>query len=177
MNEAVINNNNYIGYEYMEKTISRGMESMYVDNYRNFGWVTDGKSIPHVGLNSVTIKFKRNRQILNKTELTRMQRQFDACVNEIAGMEKSKLSKASAYAYTVGLIGTAFMAGATFSFLGGLIPLYVILAVPAFAGWILPHFLYKSIHAKQTAKVDPLIEGKYDEIYKVCERANRLLGN
>ena len=79
-------------------------------------------------------------------------------------------------ALIVGLIGTAFLAGATFAYLGGLVVLCIVLALPGFAGWIFPYFLYNSAYAKQSAKVDPLIENKQDEIYEVCERANALLG-
>jgi hypothetical protein len=39
----------------------------------------------------------------------------------------------------------------------------------------MPYFLYSSIRRKKTAKVAPLIDGKYDEVYEVCEKANALL--
>lgn len=177
MSEVLQSENNFVGYEYRDITVDKDMESMYVDGYQNFGWKLDTTSTPQIGLNNIILKFKRNRKIRNKMELTRLQRQFDACVSEITSMEKSKASSASIIAYTVGLIGTAFMAGATFAFLGGFIALCIILAVPAFTGWILPYFLYKSTYAKRSAKVAPLIDNKYDEIYELCERANGLLGN
>lgn len=167
-------NNSYIGYEYKEIAVSRDMESLYADSYENFGWKLES-STPTLGINNVSMKFKRDRKILNKAELTRLQRQFDSCVREITDMEKSKAASASIVAYTVGLVGTAFMAGATFSYLGGFIVWCIVLAIPAFIGWILPYFLYNSTYAKKAAKVAPLIEEKYDEIYEVCEKANHLL--
>ena len=176
MSEINSNDNGFVGYEYRDITIDRDMEAMYVDGYQNFGWKLDTTSSPHAGLNNITLKFKRDRKIRNKMELTRLQRQFDACVGEITGMEKSKTASASIVAYTVGLIGTAFMAGSTFAVLAPNIVLCIVLAIPAFVGWILPYFLYKSTYAKKTAKVAPLIDNKYDEIYEVCERANNLLG-
>ena len=169
--------NNFIGYEYRDIAVSRDMESLYADGYQNFGWTLDNASSPFIGLSSVTMKFKRDRKIRNKAELTRLQRQFDACVNEITAMEKSKETSAFIASMTVGLIGTAFLAGATFSYLGGLIVLCVVLAIPGFIGWILPYFLHNSTYAKKAAKITPLVEGKYDEIYEICERANNLLGN
>lgn len=177
MNEAVSGRSNFVGFEYRNITIDRNMETMYADGYQNFGWVLDSTSKPQVGLNSITLKFKRDRKIRNKAELTRLQRQFDACLNEIQGMEKSKAANASIVAFTIGIIGTAFLAGATFSFLGGLIVLCIVLAIPGFIGWILPYFLYNSTYMKKTAQVSPLIDSKYDEIYEVCKRANELLGN
>lgn len=53
--------------------------------------------------------------------------------------------------------------------------LCIVFAIPAFMGWILPIFLYKKAVRKQTEKLAPLIEEKYDEIYELCEKGNRLL--
>ena len=167
----------FIGYEYREITVDREMESVYTDGYRNFGWIAESISTPLIGVGGTVMKFKRDRRILNKAELTRLQRQFDSCVKEIMRMERSKISNASMVALSVGFVGTAFMAGSVFAVVGGMIPLCIILAVPAFIGWILPYFLYNSTLAKKTAAVTPLIESKYDEMYEVCERANGLLNH
>lgn len=177
MSENAVTGDNFIGYEYKSVTVDCDMESMYVDGYQNFGWMFESSSKPQVGVNTIAMKFKRDRKIRNKAELTRLQRQFDACASEITSMEKSKTSHAMMVALIVGLIGTAFLAGATFAYLGGLIVLCIVLALPGVIGWIFPYFLYNSTYAKQAAKVDPLIEKKQDEIYEVCERANTLLGN
>ena len=67
------------------------------------------------------------------------------------------------------------MAGSVFAYLGGLIPLMIVLAVPAFAGWGLSYFFYNKMKAKQTQAVAPLIEKQYDEIYEICEEAHLLL--
>ena len=177
VNENNANNNPFIGYEYREITINRDLESMYADGYQNFGWALDTTSKPRVGINNITMKFKRDRKIRNKAELTRLQRQFDSYASEITSMEKSKATSASIIAYTIGLVGTAFMAGSTFAVLGGFIALCIVLAIPGFLGWILPYFVYNFTFAKRAVKVTPLIEAKYEEIYEICERANSLLGN
>ena len=170
--------NNFVGYEYKDITTSRELEGIYADSYPSFGWALDGAvPIPILGISTITLKFKRDRKIRNKAELTRLQRQFEACVSEIMRMEKSKSASASIVAFTVGIIGTACMAGATFSYLGSLIPLCIVLAVPGFIGWILPYFLYNLTYVKKTDKIAPLIEVKYDEIYEVCGKANALLGD
>lgn len=168
--------NRFVGYEYRDITVSRNVESMYADGYLNFGWKLTGTVPAQPGLNAVTMKFKRDMKIRNKAELTRLQRQFDACISEITTMEQSKTSKASIWAFTVGLLGTAFIAGATFAYLGGLVLLCIILAIPGFGGWLLPYYLYHSVFEKRSAEIMPLIDKKYDEIYEVCEKANELLG-
>ena len=110
-------------------------------------------------------------------ELTRLQRNFEACVAEIGNLEKEKISRPSIAAITVGIIGTAFMAGSTFAVTAQPphIILCIILAIPGFLGWVMPYFLYKAGVRRQTERITPLIEAKYDEIYEICEKGNKLL--
>lgn len=175
MTEITRNENNFIGYEYKEITVNRSMESVYTDGYSNFGWTLEDTSTLLQGINSVTMKFKRDRKIRNKAELSRLQRQFDACVAEIESLERSKTLGASAAAYGIGIVGCAFLAGSVFAYTGGMLPLFIILAIPGLIGWILPYFCYCGIKKKKTDRVAPLIDKKYDEIYEVCEKANALL--
>lgn len=172
-----MNENNYVGYEYQDFTIKRGIVSMYSDGLENFGWQPEGGAVAVVKPDSVCLKFKRDRKIRNKAELTRLQRQFDSCVLEIQSLEFSKYVKASAVAYVIGIVGTAFMAGSVMAVTSNMTALCVILAIPAFAGWILPYLFYRNIKNKKAAEVTPLIDKKYDEIYTVCEKASRLLEN
>ena len=74
-------------------------------------------------------------------------------------------------------IGTAFIACSTFAVTADppKILLCIIFAIPGFLGWILPYFLYKKIVRNQTEKLTPMIEAKYDEIYEICEKGNKLL--
>lgn len=175
MNEVTKNENGFIGYEYKDVTVNRAMESVVADGYQNFGWVLEGTDTPIGGVNSVILKFKRDRKIRNKSEITRLQRQFDACVDEIGTLERSKVIGASAVAYAIGVFGTAFMAGSVFAFLAEMLPLCIVLAIPAFVGWVIPYFCYVRINKKKTEQITPFIDGKYDEIYSVCEKANGLL--
>ncbi|MNC26711.1 hypothetical protein D3C75_748530 [compost metagenome] len=175
MNEVLHGQNGFVGYEYKEVTVSRSMGSVYADCYENFGWTLEGTSQPIQGISSVTLKFKRDRKIRNKAELTRLQRQLDACIHDVEMLEKSKVTGAAAAAFSLGIAGTAFMAGSVFAYIGGLTVLSIILAVPAFTGWVTPYFVYSALHRKRSTKVTPMIDEKYDEIYEVCEKANALL--
>ena len=175
MSEITKNENNFVGYEYKDITVSHNMESVYVDGYHNFGWILEGTASTVNSIFSVVMKFKRDRKIRNKAELTRLQRQFDARVAEIETLERSKGIGASAVAYIIGVVGTAFMAGSVFAYLASMLPLSILLAIPAFVGWIVPYLCYCNIRKKKTVKVAPLIDEKYDEIYEVCEKANGLL--
>ena len=176
MNETIKKSDNFIGYEYKEITVDRDMEGVYADAYPNFGWKLESGAASIFGLSAVNLKFKRDRKIRNKAELTRLQRQFESNVNEIERLEQSKTTTAFTTAMTVGLIGTAFLAGAVFAFIyAEMIPLMILLSIPGFIGWALPYQLYKKIQANRTKKILPLIEKQYDTIYEVCEKAHSLL--
>lgn len=165
----------FIGYEYREVTVKKAMQSVYADSFGSFGWIAEGTEEAAGKVDSVIMKFKRNRKIMNKPELTRLQRQFEACTSEIVSMKRSEKTVAAAFAYIIGVIGTAFMAGSVFAVTGGNVPLCVVLAVPGFIGWIVPYLIYRTISKKKTEVVEPLIERKYDELYDVCKKAAALL--
>lgn len=167
--------NDFIGYEYLDITVKKTMQSVYADSFGSFGWIAEGIGEAVGKVDSVVMKFKRDRKIRNKAELTRLQRQFEACVAEIISMERSKKTKAAAIAYVVGVIGTAFMAGSVFAVNSGNIPLCVIFAILGVIGWIIPYLIFKSVSSKKTEEVNPLIDQKYDELYTVCKKANALL--
>ena len=167
----------FVGYEYKEITGPDSRVSQYLDCYACFGWQIDENIPAGSRMGQTTIRMKRDRKIVNKMELTRLQRHFEACVREIEALEKSKTSAATVWALVVGIIGTAFMAGSTFAVTHEppLIPLCILLAVPGFLGWILPYFLYRRIAAGQARKLQPVIEAKEEEIYAICEKGHSLL--
>ncbi|MGN0364760.1 MAG: hypothetical protein ACI4E5_02320 [Suilimivivens sp.] len=174
----------FVGYEYKEVNTDKSRVSFLLDGYENFGWESDGNISEDFGENrnfakpnKVILQLKRNRKIVNKMELTRLQRNFESCVREIEMLEKSKTSAATMYALIIAVAGTAFMAGATFAVTAQPphIILCILLAIPGFIGWIFPYFVYKKVLKKETEKVAPLIEEKYDEIYEICEKGSRLL--
>ncbi len=178
----------YIGYEYKEINATPSMVSLLLDGYENFGWEIDenrgaAASAGSPGNGYLTnqdravLYLKRNRKILNKMELIRLQRNFESCIADIEELEKSKTTAATIYAIIIGIIGTAFMAGAVFA-VTAKPPHYILcilLAIPAFLGWILPIFVFRRQTRRQTAIATPLIEEKYEEIYELCEKGSRLL--
>ena len=112
----------FMSYEYKEVTVDIGQASFLMDGYANFGWEADENVMP-TNLDTslrkrgasqygkITIRLKRDRRIINKTELTRLQRNFEAYVTEIEHLEKEKTSFPTIRAITMGIVGTAFMAG------------------------------------------------------------------
>lgn len=171
----------FISYEYKEMIADVEKASFLLDCYENFGWQQDEKlsgNVKSTYQTKVRLQLKRNRKIVNKMELTRLQRNFEACTKEIETLEQSKTSSATMYSLVVGVVGTAFMAGSVFAVTAQppQILLCILLGIPAIIGWILPLFVYRKL-AKQTEEtIAPLIEAKYDEIDEICEKGHRLLG-
>ncbi|HIU75063.1 MAG TPA: hypothetical protein IAC62_04220 [Candidatus Pelethocola excrementipullorum] len=170
---------NFIGYEYKKLSADIEKISFLLDGYESFGWEQDTYVVdknPSVNKDKKTILLKRDRKIMNKMELTRLQRNFEACVNEIDALEKAKTSRATIYALVIGILGTAFMACSVFAITAQTpnILLCIIFAIPGFVGWVLPYFVYKKEVRKQEEKLIPLIEEKYDEIYEICKKGTKI---
>lgn len=170
-----VNGNSYVGYDYKEVSTLREYMSMYIDGYKSFGWIPD----ENLSQRGASIKLKRDRKIINKVELTRLERNFEACMSEIESLERAKTSVAAIYSLSIGVIGAAFMAGSVFAVTHEppVIWLTVLLAIPGIIGWVLPSLLYKTFVGRSVKKLTPLIEAKYDEIYEVCEKGNKLLNS
>ena len=167
----------YVQYEYLNVSATADNAPLLLDCYENFGWTQDERHLPSDAGRTITLHLKRDRKIINRMELTRLQRNFEGCLQEIKLLERSRKQLASIWAAVLAIIGTAFMAGAVFAVTNDppLYPLMVLLAVPGFAGWVLPYFIYHRLFARQHRKVQPLIDAKYQEIDQLCEKGHALL--
>lgn len=164
-------------YEYKEIVVPSSKASLYLNGYESFGWKQDENFPPQESGGKVALKLKRDRKLVNKTELTRLQRNFEAHMDEIDALERSRSSTANAWAISVAVVGTAFMAGSVFAVTAKppQIALCIVLAVPAFAGWIAPYFVYKKVKERKTRQVAPFLEQKTEELYEMCEKGQKLL--
>ncbi len=163
--------------DYLNISVEESLCSQYMDGYASFGWKVDENLPAEKGKGKVQLHFKRSRNILNKTELTRLQRHYEACMAEIAALEASKASVPMIVSLTSGLVGCAFMAGSVFAVTAEkpVIWLMILLAIPGFALWGGAYFGYQIAKKRRTAQVELLIEAKYDEAYQVCEKAQKML--
>lgn len=167
----------FTGYDYKEVEIEEAEVSMYLDGYMNFGWIADGDRQINKKGHNVTLRLKRDRVILNKVELTRLERHFESSMNELKSLKRSQTSVPTMVSLGIGMAGTACMACSTFAVTASpsLIGLCILFAIPGFTGWILSYFIYKLLVKKQKEKMTPLLEDKYDEIYEICKKGNDLL--
>ena len=96
-------------FDYTKVTVAENQMSQYMDGYEHFGWKVDFNVPIEKGMGKVTIHLKRSRTVLNKMELTRLQRHFEACMSEIVALENSTESFAMIAALTSGVSGCAFI--------------------------------------------------------------------
>ena len=170
MNESVD------GFDYLKVTVEEDLLSQYIDSYEKFGWNMDENLPIEKARGKATLHMKRNRHIVNKVELTRLQQHYEACMEEICTLEASKNSMPAMVSLVFVLVGCGFIAGSVFAITATppVIWLTVLLAIPGFILWAIAYFSYKPTKRRRTQKVMPLIETKYDEAYEVCEKAFRL---
>ncbi|MBW3088219.1 response regulator transcription factor [Bifidobacterium sp. 82T24] len=158
----------FVGYEYTSVRVGGAHESMVVDAYRNFGWLPDG-----FGRGGM-LNFKRDRNLLNRTKLIRLQRQFDAHMRELETLEQAPVRKSSIVGLCVGLVGCVFLGGATFAYLNGLMVLMVAPAVPGFLCWLGAGLLAKRMRRITVERNGPAIE--LDELVLRVEALLRRAG-
>lgn len=171
-------NETYENYDYLNTTVPHDLCSQYIDGYRSMGWEIDENLPMETAGSRTTLHMKRSRNVLNKTELTRLQRHYEACMQEIATLEDSRQSVPTMVALTMGVIGCAFMAGSVMALTLATPPIYwlmILLAVPGMALWALAYLGYEMVARRRAAKVLPLIDAKYDEAAKICAKAQQLL--
>ena len=174
----------YMGAEYMELVAEDNQVPFLLDCYASFGWKLHDYSLQHreYGHNTVekrgniVLPLKRDRSIMNKTELVRLQRNFEACLQEVHRLELRKTSKATALALIIGFLGGVCTLGAVLAITSTPPHMVwgILLAVPAFIGIALPYPIYRRVASDERVQVEPLIAQKYDEIHAICQRADKL---
>ena len=65
--------------------------SILIECYQEFGWVID-ENYKISSHQQPILRLKRDRHLVNKTELTRLQRKFETVYKEILQLEKAKSS-------------------------------------------------------------------------------------
>lgn len=170
-------NKDYVGYEYCDVTIKKKYEPIYMDGYENYGWNIEERETSLGRIGQITLNLKRDRNISNKAELSRLQKQFESYVKQLDILEASKYITASTIAYVIGIIGCAFVAASVFAITAAVpnLMLCIILGVFGFVGWIVPYLCYRMIVQRKTKKVKPLIHDTFEEIYQVNQKAHSLL--
>lgn len=173
----------FVAYEYKEATVDRRRAHEYLDGYENFGWELDDAYAPLTGIpgvpgagNMLSLHLRRDRRIVNRMELTRLQRQFEACMREIQTLENSKDIHATICSLCAGVVGLALLFCAAFTAITSkvLTWLSILLAIPGTIFCALAYPIYRRTYQRRSSVVEPLLDAKYEEISTICEKGHRL---
>ena len=184
---------NFTAYEYKNITVKRAATTIYEDCLANFGWTLvdehehgmNPSGINYAPVNTptprtedtamVSMKFKRDRNINNKLELNRLERQCEAA---LASMDKVE-SKGNAYTMGVslgtGIIGTVLLGFAIYGFRSANMVLGVIMLILGVVGWAVGFFANRKVSKTKATQTEPMIQEQMDIAYHACEQAHTLL--
>lgn len=177
----------YVAYEYLTVQAGRDLESLYADTYRSFGWIVESASTGVLnagagilngnrpGVNTVTLRLKRDRRIRNRSLINELQRKAENALAEIQTLERSRTTTAVATALGIGIVGSAFLAGSIFAIEANLWLLSIPLGAIGLLGWLAGYLAHGRVKAKKTAQTAPLIDEQYELVYEASEQAARLL--
>lgn len=164
-------NKRFIGYEHREILIGKKYVDIYADAYPNFGWQVDILNAGKENHEKVLLKMKRNRKLVNQSELKRLQNKFESRMAGIKKLEMAKSLLPTVMACLIGIAGTALVAGAVFANDAGHTLMMIILGAIGIIGWVLPYLIFKMQLSKSIRKYQPLIDHEYDLIYQICEKS------
>ncbi len=167
--------NKFVAYEYMSVPVNQTMETLYIDCYKSFGWTLDSSLLSLSNPGAVVLKFKRDRRINNRTEVSELQRKCESALTSLKKLEDSKTSTAMMTSIIIGTLGAGSLVGAFFSYQAELIFLFVLLTIIGCIGVTLSYLRYNKLVDKKTSVVTPLIDQQYEIIYDVCDEANKLI--
>lgn len=196
--------NKNTNYEFKQIVVSSRLEQQWKEGYAKFGWKLV-KSAPEkikpvwgpvcimlsplsrIPLSNVvkeyesgdrtSLKFKRDKDIVHKNELNRLQGYFENALWEVEHMEKTKMAAAYMSGALGGVVGSVFMALAVFSFIAGNTLGGAGLAVPAVIAWILGAICFNLVKNGREKKIETENQVKSEVIDDICEKAHLLLEN
>ena len=82
----------FVSFDYKEAAVERERLSQALDGYACLGWELDRQE--GAG-GQIRLFLRRDRHILTKAELTRLERQFEACLDAIRALEASVPQRAA----------------------------------------------------------------------------------
>lgn len=165
----------YVPYEYLTVRTTAQQEPLTRDTYHSLGWTLEDRVQAVPTQSGVTLKFKRDRRIENRSVMSELQREAEQSLASIAALERSKGARAMAASLVVGIVGSGFLAGAVFAIMAGAVVLSIPLGALGLIGWVLGYLAHGKVRASTTARVAPQIDREYENLYSIGERADRIL--
>lgn len=168
----------FVSYEYKTVNVKAKDQSRAMDMYEAFGWeVTGTAALP---VDGVTLSLKRDRKQTHKQELNKLERQAEDTFETLNGLQKSKTTGASIFAYIFGVVAALVFGG------GMCLVMLVQNSLPAMVGGIflgiaglalcgVNYLIYSKMVAKKTKQVTPVIDQTEEKLANILEKGNDLL--
>lgn len=168
----------FVSYEYKTVTVKAEHQTKAMDIYEAFGWEITATT--PTAINGVTLSLKRDRKQKHKQELTKLERQAEDLADTIDSLERAKTLGANIFSYIFGVIATLIMGG------GMCLCMLIVNSIPALVGGIIlgvagivlcsvNYLIFKTIVAKKTKQVLPVIDDNEEKLANILEKGNGLL--
>lgn len=170
-----------IAYEYKSININKDLEPMYTDCYKNFGWIICNNEKRDYYINNnydsniVELKFKRNRNISNRTELNKLQRICEDAFITIDKLEKMPNQFATMYSLIVGFIALIFIAISVLTIIKNIWFLAILCGLIGFVICAFPYSIYKNTLESKEKENKIKIDEQQDIIYNAYEEAKKIV--
>lgn len=170
----------FYSYDYLAVEVNNTNAPEVMDCYESLGWEATGSDsyVENRSLKAM-LNFKRDRKIKNKEQLIRQQAKLDDAYANIKTLEKKKKEMPNIVSLILGIIGSLILGGgmSLCMVLGGTIPMVcgIIVGVIGIVVCAVNYPIYKKILSKKSAKINPLISKKKEEIATICETAHKYL--
>ena len=165
----------FIRYEYKKIQVSSEDLALVLDAYASFGWQLDEKLSNLTDECFALLRLRRDKNLINRVELTRLQRNFEACMEQIEELRHNAKRTAAILSILIGLFGALLAIGSAAAFAFGHPVLGAALAMIAAVQMILPVFLYPTISKQRSKVIMPLIDRILDDIQALMEKGHALL--
>lgn len=168
----------FSNYDFKEVVVDTVHVPLYLDCYQEFGWVQNEVApISTCIAGKTKLMLKRSRTILNKMELTRLERNFESCAEEIQELQRSAGRSAAVISISTAAIGIALLIGSIMAITAT--PQQIIIAIrlviPAIVCIVSAFPLFGYFKLKRSKVTQPLIELKYREVHNICKKGASLL--
>lgn len=168
----------FVSYEYKTVAVKSKDQSRVMDLYEAFGW--EITTVTPSTIDGVTLSLKRDRKQKHKQELNKLERQAEDVFATIKGLERAKTLGGRIFSYLFGIAATLILGGgmSLCLLIENSIPALVsgiVLGVAGIALCAVNYPIYKSIVAKKTKQVLPVIDQTEENLSNVLEKGNDLL--
>lgn len=162
-------------YEHTGLRVPRHLETVYRDTAPQFGWDIDAVETGAGISGHSTLRLKRDRRLRNRPMTLELERANRSALTAIDALERSRTSIPRTIAITIGIIGSAFLAGSIFLLEGDFLVASIALGTIGLLGWLAGWFSFNKSKSARAPKVDAAIDRQYDIVYDTAQRAAALL--